>query len=401
MRRGPNFLWTARALSGRVDAVVASAKWAFEWMVTRLSATQSQKLLNGLQTADGDANRHVERGVSRSSRADWRQRWLLGQFCCSTTTTSRAASNKWTVCLSCKTNTAIVPRTEVRPAVHDGRVWCLTVPPHNMIMVRRRMPIDASETTMPSQAIWMGNSHDVERYARAKFLDYTDRHMSIYPSPTGTLVAIDMAYNIYSAYGSWFPGVKPLIQQLMSKVMKANPALYVLRERIRKALQLYSSEPTEPLLSCHPAGTLVLLADGRRVPIETVAVGDELCGDDALLASGEANPHYGARAVQKVHRGGRRHVPHHALVARQCCSTGARVVRRHVEPPHLAHRRPPVGRALRVVEPAWSTVSQSSTRFGRRTAGCTRRTSDARPRSQPSRPPSSGLTRRRTFAWAR
>lgn len=35
----------------------------------------------------------------------------------------------------------------------------------------------------------------------------------------------------------------------MLKIMKANPALYVLRERIRKALQLYSSEPTEPYLS--------------------------------------------------------------------------------------------------------------------------------------------------------
>jgi hypothetical protein len=100
------------------------------------------------------------------------------------------------------------------------------------------------------------DSHDVERYARAKFLDYTTDNMSIYPSPTGTLVAIDMAYNIYSAYGSWFPGVKPLIQQLMSKVMKANPALYVLRERIRKALQLYSSEPTEPLLSSQNYGEL-------------------------------------------------------------------------------------------------------------------------------------------------
>ncbi len=31
--------------------------------------------------------------------------------------------------------------------------------------------------------------------------------------------------------------------------MKANPALYVLRERIRKGLQLYSSEPTEPYLN--------------------------------------------------------------------------------------------------------------------------------------------------------
>lgn len=31
--------------------------------------------------------------------------------------------------------------------------------------------------------------------------------------------------------------------------MKANPAIYVLRERIRKGLQLYSSEPTEPYLN--------------------------------------------------------------------------------------------------------------------------------------------------------
>ncbi len=35
----------------------------------------------------------------------------------------------------------------------------------------------------------------------------------------------------------------------MAKIMKSNPALYVLRERIRKGLQLYSSEPTEPYLS--------------------------------------------------------------------------------------------------------------------------------------------------------
>lgn len=42
----------------------------------------------------------------------------------------------------------------------------------------------------------------------------------------------------------------------MSKIMKANPALYVLRERIRKALQLYSSEPTEPYLSSQNYGEL-------------------------------------------------------------------------------------------------------------------------------------------------
>ena len=50
--------------------------------------------------------------------------------------------------------------------------------------------------------------------------------------------------------------MKPLIQQAMSKMMKANPAMYVLRERIRKALQLYSSEPTEPYLSSQNYGEL-------------------------------------------------------------------------------------------------------------------------------------------------
>ena len=78
--------------------------------------------------------------------------------------------------------------------------------------------------------------------------------MSNYPSPTGVL--IDLAYNLQSAYGNWFPGSKPLIQQAMVKIMKANPALYALRERIRKGLQLYSSEPTEPFLSSQNYGEL-------------------------------------------------------------------------------------------------------------------------------------------------
>ena len=100
------------------------------------------------------------------------------------------------------------------------------------------------------------DSHDVERYARAKFLDYTTDNMSIYPSPTGTLIAIDLAYNLFSAFGNWFPGSKPLLHQAMQKIFKANPALYVLRERVRKGLQLYSSEPTEPYLSSQNYGEL-------------------------------------------------------------------------------------------------------------------------------------------------
>lgn len=100
------------------------------------------------------------------------------------------------------------------------------------------------------------DSHDIERYTRAKFLDYTTDNMSIYPSPTGVMVGVDLAYSLYSAYGHWFPGLKILMQQAMAKIIKANPALYVLRERIRKGLQLYSSEPTEPYLSSQNYGEL-------------------------------------------------------------------------------------------------------------------------------------------------
>jgi pre-mRNA-processing factor 8 len=46
------------------------------------------------------------------------------------------------------------------------------------------------------------------------------------------------------------------MQQAMAKIIKSDPALYVLRERIRKGLQLYSSEPTEPYLSSQNYGEL-------------------------------------------------------------------------------------------------------------------------------------------------
>jgi len=100
------------------------------------------------------------------------------------------------------------------------------------------------------------DSHDIERYTRAKFLDYTTDNMSIYPAPTGLMVGLDLAYNLHAAYGNYIPGMKPLVTQAMAKIMKANPALYVLRERIRKGLQLYSSEPTEPYLSSQNYGEL-------------------------------------------------------------------------------------------------------------------------------------------------
>jgi pre-mRNA-processing factor 8 len=55
---------------------------------------------------------------------------------------------------------------------------------------------------------------------------------------------------------SSFPPFLPARPQALAKIMKCNPAMYVLRERVRKALQLYSSEPTEPYLSSQNYGEL-------------------------------------------------------------------------------------------------------------------------------------------------
>jgi hypothetical protein len=34
------------------------------------------------------------------------------------------------------------------------------------------------------------------------------------------MIGIDLAYNLHSAFGNWFPGSKPLLQQAMNKIMK-------------------------------------------------------------------------------------------------------------------------------------------------------------------------------------
>lgn len=93
------------------------------------------------------------------------------------------------------------------------------------------------------------DGHDAARYARAKFLDYTQDPASKYPSHTGVVVAIDLAYNEYAAFGHWVPHMRQPFADALAKIVRYNPALYVLRERIRKGVQLYCSEPTEAFLS--------------------------------------------------------------------------------------------------------------------------------------------------------
>ena len=38
----------------------------------------------------------------------------------------------------------------------------------------------------------------------------------------GVMIGLDLAYNLHSAFGNWFPGSKPLLQQAMNKIMKVS-----------------------------------------------------------------------------------------------------------------------------------------------------------------------------------
>lgn len=68
------------------------------------------------------------------------------------------------------------------------------------------------------------DSHDIERYARAKFLDYTTDNMSIYPSPTGVLIAIDLAYNLHR-YVAAVATREDYVKRLLSEKLDGFPPL--------------------------------------------------------------------------------------------------------------------------------------------------------------------------------
>lgn len=93
------------------------------------------------------------------------------------------------------------------------------------------------------------DSHDIERYAREKFLDFTVYQNGLYPCKYGIVIAIDLSYNIFSGFGFDFPHLKEILSVNLNKIMKSNSALYILRDRIRKGLQLHAGKITGSTLS--------------------------------------------------------------------------------------------------------------------------------------------------------
>ena len=100
------------------------------------------------------------------------------------------------------------------------------------------------------------DSHDIERYTRGLFSAYTTDTNTLYPSETGIMVGIDLCYNTFTVYGTFFRGLQEVITQAMKNVMSFNSSISVLRERVRKSLQLFSSDPSEPALNTSNFGEL-------------------------------------------------------------------------------------------------------------------------------------------------
>ena len=117
---------------------------------------------------------------------------------------------------------------------------------------------DFTETITQSDTFWIDvqlrwgdfDANDVDKYVRSMFLSYTtDQGDSKYPSPTGVIIAFDLAYNTYAAFGFWFRGLKAFIRKVLIKVKQHNTELYRFRSTLNSKLQLAPMERAEPPLN--------------------------------------------------------------------------------------------------------------------------------------------------------
>ena len=56
--------------------------------------------------------------------------------------------------------------------------------------------------------------------AQADVIGSDDTFQLIVLCSAGCMIGVDLAYNLHSAFGNWFAGIKPLIIQALAKIMK-------------------------------------------------------------------------------------------------------------------------------------------------------------------------------------
>ncbi|ADM11361.1 U5 snRNP pre-mRNA splicing factor Prp8 [Encephalitozoon intestinalis ATCC 50506] len=80
------------------------------------------------------------------------------------------------------------------------------------------------------------------KYARVRFAECVRDPQTRYPVQNGFIIVLDLCYNTWSAYGNLNGELNTVIRDSMEKILMENSMLHVLRERLRKALQLYTSD---------------------------------------------------------------------------------------------------------------------------------------------------------------
>ena len=104
------------------------------------------------------------------------------------------------------------------------------------------------------------DDHNIAAFARERYVTYTNGGK--YKTPAGIVVAFDLAYCSFSAYGNWFDGLKDRMAPLIASVNKGNMQLTELRDLVKRNLQLQTSNPTEANITTTNIGEM--FSDGLR-----------------------------------------------------------------------------------------------------------------------------------------
>lgn len=128
----------------------------------------------------------------------------------------------------------------------------------------------ATKDTRNCKSLWIDvqlrwgdyDKRDSHKYAKVRFLECTTDPLTKYPSKDGFVVVLDLCYNTFSAYGNLNKELKSVVRNAMERIIVENITLHILRERLRKALQLYTSD-VESVSSSPELFSSGLLTDSR------------------------------------------------------------------------------------------------------------------------------------------
>lgn len=86
------------------------------------------------------------------------------------------------------------------------------------------------------------DKRDTDKYAKVRFTECVTDPLTRYPTDKGFVVALDLCYNTFSVYGNLSRELRLVLNTSMERIITDNVTLHILRERLRKALQLYTSD---------------------------------------------------------------------------------------------------------------------------------------------------------------